>query len=283
MKTLASIVFNNYHRYNEDGTFQSGLTISKLKMRELLKLIMNRGLIKMQKIEKKSMVDIVTERIKSYIRTNQLSAGNKLPSEKEWIAQLGVSRTVIRESLKSLQIIGIIRIKPGEGIFVDDPSLKNIAEHISYRWKNSAKEMKELLASRIVLELGAIEMAVLNYDLSRIAEMKAWNDKMLKPDENRSLADHEFHRSLFKATGNSTYFQLSQMLNNFFNFVKLPSTNTDEQFMLSHSEHQEIINWILRKNIKLAKKMMLLHLEVLFDSIEEAEQYQLVEGEPDLQ
>ncbi|MBP1990798.1 FadR/GntR family transcriptional regulator [Paenibacillus eucommiae] len=223
----------------------------------------------MQIPKKRTLSDIVTERIKSYILNNRLVAGDKLPSEKELIEQLGVSRTVVREALKILQMVGVIRIKSGEGIFVDDPSLKSVVSHFSFQWRNDATKMNELLETRIVLELGAIDMAIKHYSPALIEEMEIWNEKIRVKKNGFDQEDLGFHRSLFQATGNSVYLQLSEILTDFFNAVHTDNFHYEQELRQSFEQHAEIISWIKRKNAKMAKQIMMLHLEPLYLSMEQ--------------
>lgn len=217
----------------------------------------------MQIPKKNTLSDIVTERIKNYIVTNQLIAGDKLPTEKDLIEQLGVSRTVVREAIKILQLVGVIR-KSGDGIFVDDPTLKSVSNHVSFQWKNNTKKMTELLETRIVLELGAIEMAIKHYSPSHIEEMELWNERLRTKQESFDAADLGFHRSLFQATTNSVYLQFSEILTDFFNAIGINSEiYLENQAAKSYEQHNEIITWIKRKNAKMAKQIMMLHLESL--------------------
>lgn len=210
---------------------------------------------------KKKLGDIVTERIKSLIVTNKLQTGDKLPSEKELMELLGVSRTVVREALKTLQVVGVVRTKSGEGIFVDDPSFKIVTNHVSFQWQNDAKKMKELLETRKLLELDAIELAIAHYDQSLIEAMEQWNEKINEQKVHFEVIDKGFHRSLFQAGGNSVFLQFSDILSEFFNAVGNDDPSYEEKAYQSYIEHKDIIHWIKRKNVKCAKQSMLLHLE----------------------
>ena len=73
----------------------------------------------------------VIESLKAYIVENNLTAGSRLPTEKELITMLGVSRNILREALKSLQAVGLIEIRVGDGTYVTDFDYSRIMSHIS--------------------------------------------------------------------------------------------------------------------------------------------------------
>ena len=81
-------------------------------------------------LESGTRYKIIFKQIKDFI-LQKVHPGDKLPPEKEIAAQLGVSRPAAREVLKSLEVLGIIQIKRGEGTFVRsfnfDPILHNLS------------------------------------------------------------------------------------------------------------------------------------------------------------
>ncbi|PYI53960.1 FadR/GntR family transcriptional regulator [Paenibacillus flagellatus] len=216
--------------------------------------------------EKVNLSQIVSERIKGYILDNELKAGDKLPSEKQLIDTLGVSRTVVREALKSLETVGVIKIKTGDGIYVDGLSLKPVLDQVSFRWKQDERRMKELWATRRILELGAVEMAIERYDLESIGQMESWNAKMADAINRGELPieqDLHFHRALFRATGNETFYELSEVLTDFFTNIRKRHFGNVEDTKLSLVEHDNLIRYIKAKDLNGAKREMETHLKPL--------------------
>jgi len=58
----------------------------------------------------------VMDSIKEYIASNDLGPGDRLPSEKVLTSSLNVSRNILREALKSLEAVGLIQIRVGDGM-----------------------------------------------------------------------------------------------------------------------------------------------------------------------
>ncbi|WJH32852.1 FadR/GntR family transcriptional regulator [Paenibacillus aurantius] len=220
----------------------------------------------MDKPEKVNLSHLVTERIKSFILDRELKEGDKLPSEKQLVESLEVSRTVVREALKSLELLGIVKIKTGDGIYVDGLSLKPILDQMSFRWKQSETRMKELWATRRILELGAVEMAIKHYDLDLISQMEEWNEafnRKIALQQVPSEEDLQFHRTLFKATGNHTYFEFSEVLTDFFINIRQLHFGSMEGMKLSLLEHRTIVKRIREKDMAGAKREMDRHLRPL--------------------
>jgi GntR family transcriptional regulator, transcriptional repressor for pyruvate dehydrogenase complex len=233
---------------------------------------------------KMTLAQIVSDRIRNYIIDNNLKPGDKLPSEKDLTEALSVSRTVVRESLKSLQAMGMIRIKAGEGIYVDDSTLKSVHNLLDYHWKTNGIQLKELFETRKVLELGAINLAIENNEFEQLEEMDKWNQLYLEKinrNENPRAADIGFHRALFKATGNNTFYQLNEFTLEYFNTSILGSYNDREELKRSFEEHKEIIEWIKAKNVGNAQKVMLRHFEPIQKFLDRYEDLKGAEYETD--
>jgi len=60
----------------------------------------------------------VIQQIKDMIADGTLKKGDKLPSERDMAAMFGVSRTAIREALRSLEMLGLTESRQGEGTFI---------------------------------------------------------------------------------------------------------------------------------------------------------------------
>lgn len=221
--------------------------------------------------KKQTLSSIVNERIKHYIVENDLRPGDRLPTEKEMMDQLNVSRTIVREGLKTLQSNGIIDIKPGSGVFVKEVSISEIFEQVSFGMKVDKVKFKEIIDTRIIIEQGAIELAIEHYDVKKIDKLIYWNNEIKGKLEHSIKAKHEdmqFHSALFFATGNETYFQFSKIINAYFDMNDFERINELSDFKTAYEEHRNIIHYILNKDIHSAKNEMKKHLSRLYHFID---------------
>lgn len=216
--------------------------------------------------EKTTLPQIVSDRIKLYIVEHELKAGDKLPSANQLIDMLKVSRSVVREALKILETLGVLRIQAGGGIYLDAPSFKPFMDQVSFQWKQDEQRIKELIATRRALELCAIEMAIEHYDLHLLDQLELANKQMEQSITKRKLPVEEdlaFHRALFRATGNQTFFELSDVVGEFFNHIRERHFVDIRNTIVSFEEHKQIVEQIRKKNVDEAKAIMRKHLSVL--------------------
>ena len=70
--------------------------------------------------------------IRSYIIRNQLEPGDLLPTEQEMCQTFGVSRSVLREAIKSMELMGMVQARPGKGTAVQAFTLDFIFQNVLF-------------------------------------------------------------------------------------------------------------------------------------------------------
>ena len=102
----------------------------------------------MKNLKSRKLYLQVYDEIKDYILQNQMKAGDKLPTEMEMCEELGVSRNVLREAIKSLEITGIVSSKPGVGIIIQEFSTDFLFQSLFY---NLTGDSEDLLAQTLAV------------------------------------------------------------------------------------------------------------------------------------
>lgn len=69
-----------------------------------------------------TLVSSTMESLKAFLTEQGFEIGDRLPSQDALVRSLGVSRTVVREAVKGLEMLGIVRSSHGEGVFFTGPS-----------------------------------------------------------------------------------------------------------------------------------------------------------------
>ena len=73
-------------------------------------------------VGQKSVVESIRDQVYALIRGAELIPGAKLPSEKELMQQLGVSRPALREAIHRMVGEGLLEVRPGRGTYVREPT-----------------------------------------------------------------------------------------------------------------------------------------------------------------
>ncbi|RED52791.1 FadR/GntR family transcriptional regulator [Cohnella phaseoli] len=231
----------------------------------------------MKPLKRMSLKDVVIRKLHDYIAEHELQPGDRFLNEKEIVQWVGASRTVVREALKAMEAVGVVRIKPGDGVFVNESSVHHLVNQFSFRWSRDRARMLELLETRTMLELSAIELIVKRAEESEtiptavdFREIEANLEQMERDIQlKKSIVegDIEFHRTLFRMTGNRTFFELSEVITQYFNEVRERRIAEADSYGNTLVEHARIVQLLKQSDAEGAKKVMIEHLSPLKEII----------------
>jgi GntR family transcriptional repressor for pyruvate dehydrogenase complex len=161
----------------------------------------------MAPINKKKLSDSVIEEIKRMIQSGELKEGHRLPDQNTFAAQLGVSRTSLREALSTLNRIGVIEQRPGYGTVFRSRIPALFTDHLAPPLISDRQATIELIEVRRFIEVGAAELAVKNASPEQIKEMGLLIKEMprsLKEGRTNDYIEQDvaFHFSIAKAAHN---------------------------------------------------------------------------------
>ena len=114
----------------------------------------------------------IVQQVEESIHKGALKPGDQLPPERELAEQFGVSRTAVREAVKTLREKGLVEAYPGRGTFITDGSSNTIRQSL-HRMMRSGNEGFAFLAEvREILEPEIAALATTRADKEVLAAMK---------------------------------------------------------------------------------------------------------------
>jgi GntR family transcriptional regulator, transcriptional repressor for pyruvate dehydrogenase complex len=217
-------------------------------------------------IKKKKLFEEIITAIEDYIQVEEISAGDKLPSENELAAIFQVSKTAIREAMSVLQANGIIEKRSGAGIFLKDISGESIGNRVINHMLGR-KELHEILEFRRGIETEAVALAAERATKEDIQVIIQANEKLVEAQTEGKLGqeeDYMFHYSIILASHNSIYKEVFDTVADKFEegirLSKLQSSKVPGRFQEAAKEHEKIIEALLKKDAKAAAAAMRHHL-----------------------
>src|ERR1700675_1589454 len=115
--------------------------------------------------------DIVRQ-VRTLIADGHLKSGDRLPPERDLAERFRVSRTSVREALRSLQSRGLIDIRAGEGAFVRDVSVETLIEPLALVILPHREAVGELFEARLLLEPAIAALAARRASREELGEME---------------------------------------------------------------------------------------------------------------
>ncbi len=116
--------------------------------------------------------DILVEKLRNFILSDEVKEGDKLPPERVLVQKLGAGRSTIREALRILEIEGLIKTKPGPngGSVVRRPTYQTVAKSLTLLLRSERASFAELLEARRIIERQCARQAAIVATAEDLAE-----------------------------------------------------------------------------------------------------------------
>lgn len=227
--------------------------------------------------QKVTVVESIIEQIVSKIRDGELLEGAKLPSERQLIDMLGVSRSSVREALQGLAAMGLVETRSGEGTFIKQrrASFDLYGSNIDELNEALQKEMRHSLReARLILERGIVTFAAENItERSKRIIFDAW--QTLSQFEQKAIHDpthmnwevhDKFHISVAEASGNPFLVHLLKTLLDSVplslrdrNLIFGDAEITQRVFTAYHFIHEKLCNAVIQGDAPSARNWTQYH------------------------
>lgn len=190
-------------------------------------------------IKSTKVYEQVIEQIRSMIDEGTLKKGDKLPSERNLVQQLQVSRASIREALRALEVIGLIECKQGEGSYIKASFQDNLFEPLSIMFMLEGSNKDEIWELRKIMEVEASGLASKRITDEQLRELKALTQEFINCEDEDINAeiDKRFHYKIAECSGNVLIFDILKAVSTLVDhFIK-----DARKLILVHKGNKEIL------------------------------------------
>ena len=214
-------------------------------------------------IKNVKVYEVIMEQIKDIVKRGELKNGDKLPSERELAEKLEVSRTSVREALKSLTMLGLIESKHGEGNFIKSNFEDSLLEPLAIVFLLLGNKNEEILQLRKIIEPEVASIAAKNITENELNELKIIMEEMKYCFDNEICAtlDRKFHYKIAQASGNNLIstimFSISSLIEKYIDSSHIHNFNKE----IVELQHKAIYEAIKEHNSKKSFDLVKEHLE----------------------
>ena len=192
----------------------------------------------------------VAERLRLLIDSGELAPGTRL-NEIELCNTMGVSRTPLREAIRSLATEGLIELQPNRGAIVSIVSQEDVTEILP------------IMAS---LEGLGGRLAAMHMDQSKIAQVRKIHDQMISHYKNNEVAEYFetnrlIHELITEGSGNQTLVDTINSLSAKVRRARFTAQMTKESWAKAVSEHEEMIAALEAQDPDRLEAILVQHVE----------------------
>lgn len=222
-------------------------------------------------MEKKSLAQQTAERLYARIvAEGRPGPGEKLPNELELSQELGVSRTTLREAIRSLVTQGVLEVRRGKGTFVSERVGE--IEDFGFGGLEQVKgQLRDLFELRSIFEPQAAKLACLRAteeELADILEKGAAVEACIRAGQDRVEADGAFHAAIVRATHNEFMVRLLPLIHRAV-YTAVGTGEHGEQLAADTlRDHALLLEFFQRRDGSGAEYAMAIHMRHAMDGME---------------
>jgi len=219
-------------------------------------------------IKKTRIAEEVADRIRVLMLDGTFPPGEPLPSERHLAERFGVSRGSIRDALRTLETIGLLETRHGQGTFPHELSVDRLVAPLASVMAYRSDLQDELLDVRRMFEPAVARAAALratDEDLADLQRILDTQRQKLKTGQSAIVEDTAFHAILARSTRNRVVMSIMATLNDLLVESRTQSLQQKGRPARSVDGHESVVAALRRRDPEGASQAMYNHIDQIAD------------------
>ena len=186
-----------------------------------------------------------------------------MPSERQLSESFGVGRSVVREALKSLGLLGLVEVRQGDGTYVKAPDSTLLPRVVEWGLLVGERKTADLIETRKHLEVITARLAAERRTEVELVLIRQKLDAMHAAQDTEAFVDADvgFHLAIAAASGNSVLSNMLTSISSLLDYWIRRVMNAAESFEPSYCEHVPVYDGIKARDVEAAGAAMAAHME----------------------
>ena len=215
----------------------------------------------------------VRSQLLQMIAAGNLTPGDRLPPERELAAEMGVSRNVVREAIRSLVDSNVLESRQGAGVFVASLHVESLIEPLEVVLALERSTLHSLAQARLVIEPGIAALAAEHGSEQAIRELEALLEEEREKgpeDSARTMElDVELHGRLVRMTDNPFLVRIMESIGRLARSSREFTNRLPQMREMAQADHERIVAAIRARDADGARAAMREHLEHVAQTLAE--------------
>lgn len=221
-------------------------------------------------VKKTRIYEEIISRIRAMVEKGDLTAGDRLPSERELSTSLRVSRPSVREALKSLENQGFLEIRQGEGTYISRKHIEQSGEPLAANILTVKEYQIQILEIRRLVEPQIASLAAgraTGDEMSRLEMTLSLQEEKVRMGETGADLDKIFHYVIAEAAKNRLLIRIIDIATDLFSENRKKYLHFAQRPETSIRHHRKILNAITTGDCELAANSMKDHLDNIHETL----------------
>ena len=218
-------------------------------------------------LERMPVGEMVARRILDMVKAGSLKPGDQLPTERDLAQSLNVSRPSVREAIRGLAILGVVRTVQGGGAYISDLDAEALLGPIQFFLSLQDLNITELYDARSLIESDVARRAAVNMDGPSLARLEAiletQKDCLDDPDAFRA-SDYAFHEIIWIGSGNAFLKRIGESLNVIGLEFRKRASESPAVLRQSYADHKVLVAALKARDADAAAKAAEQHMQNVY-------------------
>lgn len=218
---------------------------------------------------KESVPEMVVRRILDLVKSGVLKAGEALPPERDLAASWNVSRPSVREAMRGLAVLGVVRTRQGGGAYISDLGAERLLGPLHFYLSLEEMNVRELYDARSLIEGDVARLAAVNLsdaDLTRLEALWQAQQDTLSDALLFRLSDFAFHEMIWNGAGNAFLKRIGESLNILGLEFRKRASELPTVLEQSLSDHRKLLDALKARDPVRAGEAALQHMQNVYKS-----------------
>ncbi len=210
----------------------------------------------------------VADHLIEFIRRGSGDDPQHLPAERRLAEQMGVSRPVVREAIKRLEMQGLLEVRHGRSVKVVDQLHRPVSTSLALLIPDVTERLRQLQETRIVIEPESARLAAERGSEESIRHLRALQDALVaaKSNDEAIEIDLQFHHALAEASGNLMFRLFLDSLADISRESRRRTIGrVGKKTAIEH--HEQVVRALERRRPQAAAKVMRHHIEMASEDL----------------
>lgn len=226
-------------------------------------------------IVREAAAEKVVHRLLAMVQAGQLQPGDKLPGERDLAESFAISRPTVREALRALTILGVLKTRQGGGITVSSLKASDLLGPLTFFLSLHDVEVDRLYHARQLIEGEIAALAAgrcTARDADALEAMIAHQEEVLDRPELYRVVDTEFHARLAAMSDNPFLERAAASMNVLGQEFRKTASETQEVIREAVRDHRLIVTALRNRDPQAARQAMVDHMRHVLETTKQTRQ-----------